>query len=852
MGLLNSQKYKQKNHLYWHFTLLIGVLSFVYSLVRVVKLDHLSLIQVGCAVLVVALLGFFPVRIPGTKTSITGGEIFLFLVSLFLGAPAAVVVAVSGAFAGSWLTSKKWNSRLFRRPAIAAISMLLCSGLSNLILESLKAKGLYNNLVLFGVLLLFAWSYFLVSRSFSAALLVSQKQVLLLEQWHAEYLWIGLAYATSSSISGLLYLCTSQFGGTVLIAAAPIIGMFVSISHYFLKNEEADKIMQQKKAEMAEREAQLAALHLQEMQESEERFHSAFDHAAIGMALVTTKGKFLQINHSLCQFLGYEEAELLAIRADRLSNADESLKALAVKQELLEGTRKVFHLETTLYHKDGHEVWALISSSLFSESKNHTKCLILQIQDISDRKRAEAQLVHTAFHDSLTGLPNRQLFHDHLKRAMGRAERHPTEFFAVMFLDFDRFKIINDSLGHKAGDELLMTIARRLETVLRPSDVVARLGGDEFTILVEGLTHPEEAILLAGRLQKELMEPVQLAGTTEVTTSASIGITFSTIGYQHPDEVIRDADTAMYRAKSLGKARAVVFDAAMHAQVSAQLQLENDLRRAIERQEFFLLYQPVVSLADGGLHGFEAILRWHHPMRGVVSAGEFIRVAEESGMIVPIGRWMIEEACRQMFIWQQLRGNSQTEPLVMSVNLSGRHFSQGDIVDFIAQTLRQTGLNAKYLKLEVKESVLVENLEATILMLNQLRTLGVKLSMDDFGTGYSSLSYLHRLSADTIKLDSSFVHRITKNGDNAEIISTIILLADKLEMHVVAEAIETLEQLEALRRFGCEFGQGYLLSRPIDIAAATLIVEQSETWKAFSLPAENIPEKVFTRVAAKL
>ena len=211
-----------------------------------------------------------------------------------------------------------------------------------------------------------------------------------------------------------------------------------------------------------------------------------------------------------------------------------------------------------------------------------------------------------------------------------------------------------------------MTIARRLETVLRPSDVVARLGGDEFTILIEGLTHPEEAILLAGRLQKELMEPVQLAGTTEVTTSASIGITFSTIGYQHPEEVIRDADTAMYRAKSLGKARAVVFDAAMHAQVSAQLQLENDLRRAIERQEFFLLYQPVVSLADGKLHGFEAILRWHHPMRGVVSAGEFIRVAEESGMIVPIGRWMIEEACRQMFVWQQLRGNSQTRPPLYS------------------------------------------------------------------------------------------------------------------------------------------------------------------------------------------
>lgn len=849
MGILQSQEYKFKNNPYWLFSLCLGMASLIYAVTELVKLDRILLIQVGCGALVVVLLSCFPIQIPGTKVFISGGGIFLFLISLLLGAPAAVIVAASGSLAGSYVTSKKWSSRL-SKTSTAAFSMLLCSSLTNLTLEFLKAKNLYNNLALFSVLVLFAWTYFLIPTFSLWALSAHKKSKLFQSQRCAKYLWIGLAYAASSSISGLLYLCISQFGSTILIAAIPIIGMFVSISYYVVKNEAANQLMQKKRAEMGEREAQLAAVHLQEMQESEERFRSAFDHAAIGMALVTTTGKFLQVNHSLCQFLGYKEAELLTMRIDRLSNTDGIEKAQVVTRELLEGKKKIVHLENTLYHKDGHEVWVLISSSLFIESKHHTKCLILQIQDISDRKRAEAQLVYTAFHDSLTGLPNRQLFYDHLKRAMGWVERHPNQFFAVMFLDFDRFKIINDSLGHKAGDELLVTIARRLETALRPSDVVARLGGDEFTILVEGLTHPEEAILLAERLQQELMKPIQLAGTTEVTTSASIGITFSTIGYHHPEEVIRDADIAMYRAKSLGKARAVVFDAAMHAKVSAQLQLENDLRRAIERKEFFLLYQPVVSLADGKLVGFEAILRWHHPMRGVVNAGEFVRVAEENAMIVPIGRWMIEEACRQMFIWQQLTNASQPKPLVMSVNLSGRHFAQGDVVDFITQTLQQTGLAAKYLKLEVKESVLVENLEATILMLNQLRTLGVKLSMDDFGTGYSSLSYLHRLPADTIKLDSSFVHRITKNGDNAEIISTIILLADKLEMHVVAEAIETLEQLEALRRLGCEFGQGYLLSRPIDVSAATSIVEQFDTWKAFSLPAENIPEKVFIQVAA--
>ena len=429
-------------------------------------------------------------------------------------------------------------------------------------------------------------------------------------------------------------------------------------------------------------------------------------------------------------------------------------------------------------------------------------------RDISARKQAEERLVHDAFHDGLTGLPNRSLFLEHLKLAAERTRRPKGYLFAVLFLDLDRFKNINDSLGHPAGDQLLQAIARRLEKCLRQVDIVARFGGDEFAVLLDGLDDASDAVRVAERIQRELRTPLSLNGH-EVFTSASIGIAISGRGYQHMEEIVRDADTAMYRAKALGKARHEIFDTEMHAHAVTLLQLETDLRRAVERKEFCVHYQPIVSLTDAELYGFEALLRWNHPERGLIMPGEFISIAEETGVIVPLGRWILRQSCRQMSEWQ--RKFPIARNLILSVNISGKQFAQPDLFHQVAGILRETGFSPHRLQLEITESVVIENTATVTDVLIKLRGLGVTLSMDDFGTGYSSLSYLHRFPIDTLKIDRSFIRSHVANGESG-IVRTIIMLAHDLGMRVVAEGVETAEQLGYLQSLGCEFGQGYLFS----------------------------------------
>ncbi|MDB9312829.1 PAS domain S-box protein [Spirulina sp. CS-785/01] len=456
--------------------------------------------------------------------------------------------------------------------------------------------------------------------------------------------------------------------------------------------------------------------------------------------------------------------------------------------------------------------------------------------DVTERKRAEAQLRHNAFYDSLTDLPNRALFMDRLWHTIRRSKRRGGYLFAVLFLDLDSFKVINDSLGHTIGDYLLVAIARRLESCLRPSDTLARLGGDEFTVLLEDIESREEAVEIAKTILQQLKSPFLLQGH-EVFTNASIGIAFSQvegeitrktvdsilpIDYERPEDFLRDADTAMYRAKALGKGRYVIFDHNMHASALARLELETDLRRAVhglrmvshgQPSEFLAYYQPILSLKTGKLAGFEALLRWQHPTKGLVSPAKFIPLAEETGLIVPLGEWILTEAMRQLRKWE--KQFPQHFPLTMSVNLSGKQIREPELIDQIDKILARTGLESRYLKLEITESMLMDNAEAATEMLLALRSRQIKLSIDDFGTGYSSLSYLHRFPVNTLKIDRSFVKRMQPNGSNSEIVRAIVSLAHNLGMDVVAEGIEIGIQLQQLKSLGCEYGQGYFYAPPL-------------------------------------
>ncbi|AUB37059.1 DNA-binding response regulator, OmpR family, containings REC and winged-helix [Nostoc flagelliforme CCNUN1] len=442
--------------------------------------------------------------------------------------------------------------------------------------------------------------------------------------------------------------------------------------------------------------------------------------------------------------------------------------------------------------------------------------------EINERKQVEEQLRHNAFHDALTGLPNRAFFMERLKHTLERAKQQKNYLFAVVFLDLDRFKVINDSLGHLKGDQFLIAIANRLRACIGSTDTAARLGGDEFTILLDEIQNVSEAIKVVERIQQELTLPLELDGQ-EVFTTASIGIALSsTVDYDQPENLLRDADTAMYRAKALGKARYELFNQEMYTNALARLQLENDLRRAIERHEFQLYYQPIVSLTNGRLIGFEALLRWQHPERGLISPTDFIPLVEESGMIVEVGYWALHEACRQMQSWQVRHRTNSLEKI--SVNLSVKQFSQPDLIEQIGEILHSTGLDAGSLMLEITESAIMENGDEANAELLKLRKMGIELSIDDFGTGYSSLSRLHSFPISVLKIDRSFVSLIDANGKNLEIIETIITLAHKLGMDVTAEGVETKEQLAFLRNLNCECGQGYFFSRPLDNTAAVALI----------------------------
>ncbi len=527
--------------------------------------------------------------------------------------------------------------------------------------------------------------------------------------------------------------------------------------------------------------------------------------------------------------LGYEESEIDG-------NVDEWFRrvhpedVLRLKTDLdrhLAGVTPHLEAEVRMAHKDGTYRWMLTRGEAVRDKSGAPSRIAGSQTDITERKQVEEELRLGAFFDSLTGLANRALFIDRLEQCMARARRKSQHIFSVLFLDLDRFKVVNDSLGHQIGDRLLVAVAERLRGCLRSTDTVsaglkephtvARLGGDEFTVLLDDIRSEKDAVRVAERIRDALSQPFEVEGQ-EVFTAVSIGIATYDRSSNRAEDMLRDADTALYRAKAGGRGRCEVFNKTMHAQAVSRLMMERDLRHAVEQKQFFVHYQPIMRLSTGEVKGFEALVRWKHPDRGLISPNEFIPVAEEMGLIVPIGWFVMREACRQVKAWQD--EYQWNPPLTLAVNLSSLQIRQADLVERVMEVLKETGLPAASLELEITESSLLQNDGHTLQVLNDLKEAGIGLHMDDFGTGYSSLSYLSHFPIDVVKIDRSFISSLDTDSKHAELVNAILTMAQAMGMDVVAEGIESESQLRRLRDLSCGFGQGFYLSRPVDAAAA--------------------------------
>ena len=576
-----------------------------------------------------------------------------------------------------------------------------------------------------------------------------------------------------------------------------------------------------------------------QLAENNRLFQLISENAADMIAVVDTEGHRLYNSPSYQRILGYSPEELAATPATHQIHPDDCARVLeAAEKARLNDTGE--RLEYRIRHKDGS--WLVLEStaSAIRGPNGESEGLVVVNRDITDRKRAEDLLVHNAFHDGLTDLPNRALFLDRLGRAIAVARRHADFKFAVLFIDIDGFKVFNDSLGHATGDALLIQIAQRLAACLRRVDTIsrprfgdspvlpagentlARPGGDEFVVLAEELGDPSDAIRVAERIQEKLAVPFSL-GSHKIGVTASIGIVFKgQISNEAPEELLRDAEIAMYRAKHSGKSHCEVFDNAMHAGALKRLQLETDMRKALELGEFLVYYQPIVSLRNQRIVGFEALTRWQRP-QGIVMPGEFMAVANETGVIVSINQQLMLDSFRQLQCWQELFPSDP--PLTMSVNISPKQFQQAGLSAQIGQILQQSGVDPNCVNLEITETIAMADTEKSAVVLQELKALGVHLEIDDFGTGYSSLSRLQRLPVDTLKIDRDFISRMDSDLETHEIVRIIVMLAQNLGLRVVAEGVETEEQSELLRRVRCELAQGYLFSKPAPPHAVERLLE---------------------------
>lgn len=535
-----------------------------------------------------------------------------------------------------------------------------------------------------------------------------------------------------------------------------------------------------------------------------------FQLSPIGMTILDLEGGFLSANQSFCEAVGYSERELIMLTFEDLTHPEDVPLLRSLGEKLLEDERQHFQIETRHWSKGEKPLHVSLTVTMVRDSQHRPICFLLQVINLTEQKWMEAQLRHRAFYDELTGLANRALFVNRLEQAVIRLERNSNTQCAVLFLDLDRFKVINDSLGHTIGDQLLTALSGRLEACIRRCDTLARLGGDEFAILLEEIDGLDDAIAVCERIHTSLKTPFKLS-TYEVFANISIGVVCSSVGYEKSSDLLRNADTALYSAKAQGGACHTVFDQTMHQRAVALWQMATQAQFAVQRKELKLRYQPVMDISCNKVVAVEALIRWHHPQHGSISPGEFIPVMEETGVITIIGQWVLKEACQQVCQWQK----QLNETIKLNVNISARQLTQNDLVQQVKAILEETRFPAENLRLEITETAIMHNSVEALEVLKALRELNVGLCIDDFGIGYSSLSRLQQLPIDILKIDRSFVQNIGHRGENTEIVRTIIDLAESLNMGIVAEGVETEIQLEGLRSLGCRNIQGFYFAKPM-------------------------------------
>ena len=805
-----------------------GAAALAWAVWRLVALPQAALWPLALALGLVALASSLSVKLPRSSYSLSIGDVFVFGVLVTLGPAAAVLASGLDALAGTVRHSKRLSSRM-ATPAASMAAMAACAWAFEAARAGLVRAGLGAEPATVAALALVALLPFALSLlPLMAMTALKRGQPIEPLRWLADSSWMAAIYLASAVIAGLVHLQAQRFGGTPLVVTAVSALVIMLLLRNAVQRQEAERRRGETQLARAQHEATL----------SHQRFAAAFSHAAIGMVVVKPDGTMLQANDALFALLKLEPGAVIGQPFDTLlDNADSALLRQRAQASLADPDG-AFSMELQARRCDGQSIWVAVHCSRYEDAEAGGQCLVYQLHDVTSRRVAESRLNHIAYHDDLTGLANRHCFHEALEAALNRARLDPARRFAVLYLDLDRFKLVNDSLGHGAGNELLRDVALRLRAALRPSDLVARLGGDEFAALLETTDAPEGAMPLAERVLEDLSRPTQLLGT-EVTPGVSIGVTFSDLGGRTADEVMRDADLAMYEAKAAGRGRVVRFDRSMHRKVAEKLSLETDLRRAIGDGRMSVHFQPIFQLEPHRLSGFEALARWEHPQRGAVSPGVFIALAEESGHIEALTDWIIDHAMEHMAHWK--RNRPGLGHLGMHVNISGRDLGRANLASRVEQVLQRHQAAPGSLTLELTETTLMGRLDVALRTMDRLRASGVRFSIDDFGTGYSSLSYLGRLPIDSLKIDRSFVTALHESRQNVEIVRAMLTLGRTLGHKVIAEGVETPDQLALLRELGVHEGQGYLLARPMDADAVPALLATAEAAAAAAEAASSAP-----------